>query len=113
MGSYSNASCDCGFRRSVCIGGSRSDFTTTSTFPFFCESCGLVMVNVAKETLECPQCKSTDVKPYGKPPVSLPRGQQDTEAISWWKYGACSDGNLCPACRKMTLRFERGGLRFD
>jgi hypothetical protein len=110
MGSENMAECECGFRQGFTIGGSRSSFAEYSSFPFFCEKCGLVEVNITQKSLICPTCKSKDITPYGKPPVSLPSKYM---MIEWMDYGAPRDGNLCPSCRKMTLRLGGASVLFD
>lgn len=104
------AECECGFEKSITIGGSRSSFAEYSLFPFFCDKCGLVEVNITQKSLICPTCKSKDITPYGTPPVSLPSKYMK---IDWMDYKAPENGNLCPACRKMTLRFGGPSVLFD
>jgi len=92
MGFKIAGSCYCGYKTEFRVGGTRSGFLTTSYFPHYCESCGLVSVNVARprpqptpkekllsfigikeekveESLCCPECQSQDIKIYGKEPL--------------------------------------------
>lgn len=113
MGSIRQVSCPCGFKSSVKVGGGMRDFRTNSTFPFYCEKCGLVEVNVTKEPLHCPKCNSTEVKQYGIPPISEPpiinRG-----ALEWGNYKADLKGHLCPSCKQKTMEFlSAGEIMFD
>lgn len=113
MGSIRKVACPCGFKSSVKVGGGMRDFQTNSTFPFYCEKCGLVEVNVAIDDLCCPKCKTPDVKQYGIPPISEPplinRG-----SVSWGKYQADPKGHLCPVCNHKTMEFlSAGEIMFD
>ena len=113
MGSIRKVACPCGFHSTVIVGGGMRDFREKSTFPFYCESCGLVDLNVAKDKLCCPKCNSAEVKQYGIPPISEPplinRG-----SVSWDKYKADLKGHLCPDCKKKTMEFLSGGeIMFD
>ena len=49
MGSVRKIICPCGFKSQVSVGGTMKSFREYSTFPFYCEKCGLVEVNIAKE----------------------------------------------------------------
>jgi hypothetical protein len=113
MGSIRKVSCPCGFKSSVRIGGGMRDFRENSTFPFYCQTCGLVELNVTKEELRCPKCNSTEANPYGIPPISEPpiinRG-----SISWGNYQADLRDHLCPACKQKTMEFcSHGEIMFD
>lgn len=135
MGSVHTAFCDCGFSDEVTIGGSRQDFREDSAFPFYCNDCGLVEVNVAKLGRDvyvtiCPRCGADGCTQYGVPPVSLkdlrpkpwPRdlvGDKhveipSSETITWGSRQATLTGHRCPACGQMTLEFSRyPDLLFD
>jgi predicted Zn-ribbon and HTH transcriptional regulator len=112
MGSIHEVSCDCGYHGEVTVGGGRSDFRTNAPFPYYCKRCGLVEANTAKNPVVCPTCSSEDIHQYGKPPVSteIPGVYAAFEHFSLKAY---EKGNLCPACKKMTLVFDRFGDRFD
>ncbi len=97
--------CDCGFRRLASVGGTRENYLVESYFPFYCETCGLVDVNVRAKEIFCPDCNSKNVKQYGKPPISLEG--ENSSAVRDFEYSAPHKGNLCPACKKMTLEFGR------
>jgi hypothetical protein len=49
MGSIKNTSCPCEFQQSVVVGGSMATFRKESYFPYYCATCGLVDINIAKE----------------------------------------------------------------
>ena len=89
-----------------------SDFRTNSPFPFYCKSCGLVLANTAKKPIVCPTCASNDIHQYGSPPISVvdPYAHPVLQTFS---YKAYAKGNLCPACKHMTLVFDVEGLSFD
>ena len=105
MGSSYQANCSCGFQQTVVVGAGRMDFLTHSKFPFYCQKCGLVDVNISQTRLCCPSCTSTKIKVYGKPPISLKQFQSE-RALSWNSYSAGTKGHLCPKCKKHNLVFE-------
>ena len=105
MGSSYRANCSCGFNEIVIVGGGRMDYLTHSKFPFYCKKCGLVDVNISQTPLCCPTCKSTKIKVYGKPPISL-KTSQSQGALRWDSYSAGITGHLCPQCKKHTLSFK-------
>jgi len=112
MGSVHMASCECGFRTSVRVGGGMRSFQTNAPFPFYCKRCGLVGANTAMKPVVCPTCASSDIQQYGKPPISVidPHAHAVLQNFS---FEAFAEGNLCPACKKMTLVFDAAGTRFD
>jgi len=108
MGSIYDASCDCGFEKDVKVGGGRESFHKNSVFPFYCATCGMVSVNVAKlkpecTSTDCPKCGTPDAVQYGVSPVSKKTG---SVALKWGNRQAKASGNLCPSCKKMTLKFS-------
>ena len=113
MGSIRKVSCPCGFKSLVKVGGGMRDFQSNSKFPFYCNTCGLVEVNVAQKELCCPKCNSIEVKQYGIPPISdLPETKRDS--VSWGNYKAELKGHLCPACKEKTMEFlSAGEIMFD
>ncbi len=100
------ATCPCGFATYIEVGGTMRNYHRHSTFPFYCQHCGLVSVNIMRKTHVCPKCKSTHVVQYGLPPVSRPRGEDDYPVLAAWEYRAFGYGNYCPACGNMTLQFH-------
>ena len=113
MGSVKKVVCPCGFQSAVKVGGGMRNFRENSTFPFYCENCGLVEVNVTKEELNCPNCNSLDVKQYGIPPISEVL-TSNRGFISWGGYQADSKGHKCPACKNKTMEFcSSGEIMFD
>jgi len=111
MGSCHHASCECGFKTSIQIGGNMRTHKEDSRFPCYCEKCGLVEVNVAKSALECPQCESLNIVPYGDLKISEPIERSPT--IQWGNFKAPGKGNLCPVCKNKTLTFGSSYLMFD
>jgi hypothetical protein len=103
MANIYTASCECGFQRSVRTGGKRETFQTESYFPFYCKHCGLINVNVAVPHDSCPNCDSSEIKPYGTPTTSL---ENRFKMVSCDKYSAPNVGNLCPKCAEFTLNFQ-------
>lgn len=123
MGSIHEASCACGYTTNVTIGGGRYNFHEKSLFPFYCMHCGLVHVNTAllnkqSTVTECPKCGDPNATQYGVAPVSrqtaLNTQRTTSFALEWGSRKAAKAGNLCPACRKMTLKFsDTPDLLFD
>ncbi len=135
MGAVYRVACDCGFASDVTVGGTRRTFLEHSLFPFYCQRCGLVGVNVAKladkeVSTACPQCESAGATQYGVRPVSVhdmrwkPRRfweiwKKDEppppeSVLNWGGREAAETGHICPACQKMTLKFLRfPTLMFD
>ena len=113
MGSIRKVSCLCGFQSTAKIGGGMKDFRENSTFPFYCQTCGLVEVNITKDEMRCPKCNSTEVKQYGIPPISdLPETKRGS--VYWGDYEAELKGHLCPACKQKTMEFlSAGEIMFD
>lgn len=109
------AKCGCGYQTVFLCGNLDKE---VSLAPYYCDECGVVDVNFRESPLKCKWCKSTDIKPYGSPPVSLapPAGKKIYPVI--WKFAPAiwagkyqfpkvyEDGNLCPQCKKMTLKIS-------
>lgn len=110
MGQIMKVGCSCGFSKTVRIGGGMRDHQTNSTFPHYCESCGLVDVNVMASPLQCSYCLSEKVVAYGQQATSLP---SERRGIQWGKFDAPVSGNLCPQCKQMTLEFKGTVMMFD
>ena len=104
MGSIHQASCPCGFQQSVTVGGSMSSYKTEARFPFYCQTCGLVNVNICERKLSCPECHSHAIKAYGSQAIS-PQQTSDRE-VSWASYSAGRAGHLCPKCNHSHLSFD-------
>lgn len=128
MGSIHKAYCDCGLAVDVTVGGTRHSFLERSHFPFLCNVCGIVDVNVAKLARDvcvtsCHECGANGCTQYGVPPVSLqdlrPKhwwqrlfGEKQlemssSEVIRWGNRQASLAGHRCPVCGYMTLEFSR------
>ena len=103
MANIYTASCKCGFQKSVRTGGTRETFQTESSFPFYCNNCGLVNVNIAHPHDSCPNCSSSDIKPYGTKKTSL---ENSFKMVSCYQYSAPNEGNLCPKCSEFSLNFQ-------
>jgi hypothetical protein len=111
VGQIMTVGCPCGYSKSVTIGGGMRNFQTDSRFPYYCDSCGLVEVNIQAQPLACPSCQSQDLIRYGLAPVSLP--DQGIPSVQWGRYEACRTGHLCPKCKQMTLEFKSTDIMFD
>jgi predicted RNA-binding Zn-ribbon protein involved in translation (DUF1610 family) len=110
MGSSHLAHCTCGYETEVNVGGGMRDFRTESYFPHYCVTCGLVEVNIAKSDDTgvaplCPKCGSSGIHEYGTKAVALPI-EKNRVALEWDPHQAMEKGNLCPACKQMTLVFD-------
>ena len=104
MGSLVTVDCPCGFSSIATIGGNMETFQKESSFPFYCATCGLVNVNIAKKKLACPTCKSKEIVHYGDPKISIPTEFDWVHA--WDDYRCGSEGHLCPKCMKQTMKFS-------
>lgn len=111
MGSFHKAKCECGYSTTIQVGGVRISYKTDSYFPYFCDACGLVDVNVAAEKLECPRCHSQTVNEYGREPIS--QNNESHLAIQNSSRSTKRDGNLCPKCKKFTLCFSDAIFMLD
>jgi len=107
MASDHMASCPCGYRTEVTIGGWMLNFTTFGLFPYYCKECGLVEVNVKAEKIVCPKCNSADIDQYGLENASdLHLEQSDPfPRIQNFNHEAFQDGHKCPQCKNFTLSF--------
>jgi hypothetical protein len=130
MSSEHKAICKCGFKKMIYVGGLMSGYHEDSRFPFYCQHCGLVEANIAefigKKVAEpssikqgevqnaptCPHCGSAHIDQYGKPPASIQSTKQ-TPTLQAWEFRANKEGNLCPACKEMTLVFHHASILFD
>ncbi len=94
MGSVHEAQCKCGYKTNVTVGGSRASFRENSQFPYYCDQCGLVSLNIAiverGQKLLCPQCCSQSFYQYGRLPVSVPLSAPQNKS-TWEKMGVCFD----------------------
>jgi hypothetical protein len=112
MGSINSVSCECGFRSTVRVGGNMATHHQDSAFPFYCKNCGIVGVNIHENTKECPYywCK-LEIQPYGSEAVSI--GKDRFPTIQCGNYKAYHEGNLCPQCKKFTMKFGGAEMHFD
>ena len=109
MGSINRVSCECGFRTTVRVGGNLETHHKDASFPFYCEKCGLVDVNI-REPIKCPKCQSEAIHQYGKDPVS--RGKRKSNGLECGKFRAFRVESLCPKCKKFTMQFGIAEIRF-
>lgn len=127
MGFKIAASCYCGYKTEFRVGGTRSNFQTANYFPHYCESCGLVSVNIARprpqlskkekllsfigikeekiiEPLFCPECESQDIKQYGKKPMTC--DDHPEAKIRSFNHYMDTENNFCPSCKQYTMRCD-------
>jgi len=104
MGQLTKANCPCGFSQQAPVGGDMASYKESATFPFYCHDCGLVDVNIAKDEIICPKCKSKDLTQYGDPKITIPT--EHNKVLEWGNYHCGSKGHLCPKCKKQTLTFD-------
>lgn len=105
MGSRCIATCDCGFKEQITIGGGMAKFRTHSYFPHYCDACGLVEVNIHGEKIECPKCGSSSIVAYGDERLS--KRTELANLIQWGDYKMPSEMNLCPKCKKYSMQLRR------
>lgn len=66
MGEVVRATCaGCGFVEKTEIGGGLFNSETHSYFPYLCDACGMVSVNIAQEPIVCPSDPTHRVIRYG------------------------------------------------
>lgn len=118
MGTMVAASCKCGFRQDIVVGGGMDDYTTTCWFPCLCENCNhIVQVNMHEEQILCPECGKTGPIPYSDPRLI---GIPGTRREASWYLDLTSERELvltngyylCPSCRQFELQFMSSGC-FD
>ena len=116
MGRTLEAEClFCGYKASVVLGGTMSDFTTNSPHPIICHDCNALRhTNLRKEPLECRDCGSTIITPYGDKTRFLTEEAQkmvsERKTKLPWELGF----HTCPTCQKAGLKFEgKMGILFD
>lgn len=119
MGSQVIATCECGLRADVLIGGGMLSFRDTCYFPCLCKDCSsVVQVNLLGKTRRCPTCGTTRVTPYDDPSLSISRG---SHVVAEWNMQEqlgrvlrLTDGKYkCPRCRRPTLLFACGDVEWD
>ena len=130
MASVHKAICPCGYNVNIGVGGTMSNYRDYSTFPFYCQQCGLVSANIAawigqkipaasstglgkdSNLPNCPKCGNKNIDQYGVPPASTPPGESRV-AMQAWNFKTYTNGNLCPACKQMTLVFRSAHILAD
>jgi len=119
MGSQVTATCRCGFKTKILIGGGMANFTTICYFPCLCEGChNIVQVNLLAKPKQCPNCHKTTLIPYDDPRLSKSPGKH--AVVEWKMQGRVgrklilTNGNyMCPKCNKMLMCFRDSGLCWD
>ncbi len=110
MGSIIEASCLCGYKREMFLGGGMLDFTTSCNFPIFCGKCSsLFEANLLDNNQKCPKCHSPNIIPYDDNSLSKNKGK----VVFTWdmqeKLGReliLTDSKyLCPNCGQFLLSF--------
>jgi len=100
-------------------GGGIYSFMTICYFPCLCERCrDIVQVNLISKKIRCPECKSTKIIPYDSPNLIGSPGEKIVAKWNPIKKGGrqliLTDGKYkCPKCEKMSLKFEKSGIRWD
>ena len=130
MASVHKANCPCGYNETIATGGTMASYGEYSTFPFYCQQCGLVSVNIAAflgasrsedspqkrregtNPPTCPKCGNKSLDQYGVPPASIANATRRL-ALQAWDFKAYEKGNLCPACKQMTLVFKSSNICAD
>lgn len=105
MATIVKGSCPCGWTSQFAVG--RGQFDEFDGFPFYCRNKGsfeLLDLNLSAEQLRCRSCGSTDVLPYGEPPVSQPVGEQFVATCGPARLTV--ERHICPRCKTFTMRFE-------
>lgn len=131
MASVHQASCPCGYNEIITIGGTRAGRHELTTFPYYCQQCGLVSANIADvvglkistnfrekwgdffELPSCPECGNKNIDQYGVPPASSAPSVDELVVLQVFHFKAYRTGNLCPACKQMTLVFMSAHIFAD
>ncbi len=122
MGSEVNATCKCGLKTTIQIGGEDGGTgAMVCYFPCVCRDCeDVVQVDVSETNLKCPKCNGQDVIRYDDPRLLSCRG---LSVIARWNMGGAVAGKQiqtlelsngqykCPRCGNPTLTFSATGLR--
>ncbi|MFZ4590002.1 MAG: hypothetical protein ACOYN6_03330 [Ignavibacteria bacterium] len=114
-GNIVSATCDCGFKTTMALGGGKRNFETVCMFPFYCKDCSsLIELNTFNEKYSCDKCNSENVMCYDND--SLRAHKSDVSVFGWnldWKsYVLKDDSYLCPQCKEFKLKFKSIG-NFD
>ena len=125
MGFKITGSCYCGYNTEFRVGGTRSNSLTVNYFPHYCESCGLVSVNVARPTptpkkkllscigikeetteepLCCPECQSQDIKQYEKKPMTC--DDHPEAKIRSFDHYMDTENNFCTSWKQYAMRCD-------
>lgn len=111
MGQGVNAACGCGyFEPDLSLGGDMDGMCML--FPAHCPHCArVVTVDVKREQMACPICRSADVVRYDA--ASLSVTQDARVSMQWGSDVLRESGYCCPKCGGPTLGFESSGEFFD
>ena len=119
MGSAVTATCGCGLKVDIDIGGGMVNGPTTCYFPCLCEACHkVVQVNLLARRLRCPKCRGANPVPYDDPRLL---GSPGENVVAAWNIKeqlgrslSLTDGSyFCPKCQNMSLQFRDSGLCWD
>ena len=137
MGQIVSASCRCGYDEKFTIGGTRSSYRTHSYFPYRCEICGIVEVNIASMWRRCPNSVFHKIARLDggfyervgrivirnllgliglRKPKPMPQVEEKPKpwvTCEWGNHKIYEESYQCPACGNSTLTFEKTGIRFD
>ena len=108
MTTLHEAKCSCGYKTTIFVGGNRASYQKDSSFPFYCQQCGVVEINITLKDLCCPSCHSSEILQYGKEPVSVQPIEESFPILMNNDYGAYQNGNLCPKCKTRNMIFSIG-----
>ena len=113
MSTAHQASCSCGYKVDFIVGGTRYRYQEESFFPFLCDGCGFVSLNIQVSSPICPKFLLGHIYQYGQEPASKREGQDTFPAVQCWGYKAFRENNKCPKCEKYTLNFSAPTAFFD
>lgn len=105
-----SASCKCGYKTSMALGGGFDDFTERNAFPYLCEACSeLVVLNAMDPEPRCNQCQGAAVTPYSDPSMFL--GQPLHHTVYEWHEHPNSSILRAPSAEAFAddiIQMERG-----
>ncbi len=124
MGSEVNATCKCGLKTTIQIGGGDGETgTMVCYFPCVCRDCeDVVQADVSENNPKCPKCNSEDLISYADPRLLSFPGRNVVARFNMWGAVAgkpietleLNDGQYkCPRCGNRTLSFSATGPRGD
>lgn len=116
MGLIIEGKCGCGYHiDNINTGFSGITGKEYEDFPFYCENCDtLIVQNLLMPELVCPNCKGKKLISYDDEKVCNNESEvlRTVDMMSTFgrEFVMKNDNNLCPRCKKSTLKFDYIGF---